>query len=143
MNKLKLNEELIEAFLSQDDELGHALHRLTGEIFLDAPESITGEPEIDWDDEETIENLIPIPQISSQEAFGVMVNFAKEQVSLVRSQLLVILDQRKPFRNFKDKVQMLGLEDSWYSYEKDYATSELTQWLEENGIKLGHARNNS
>jgi hypothetical protein len=135
---LKLNEELIDAFLSQDDELSYAFHRVTGEIFLDAPESLTGEPEIDWDDEETAENLISIPQISSPEAFEVMVMFTKEQVPVVRDQLLDILNGRKPFRNFKDKVQMMDLDDSWYSYENDYATKRLIQWLEENGIEETH-----
>lgn len=132
---MKLNEELIEAFLSQDDELTYALHRVTGEVFLDAPESITGEPEIDWDDEETAENLIPIPQISSPEAFEVMVTFAKEQVPVVKDQFLDILKGRKPFRNFKDKVQMVNLGDSWYSYEYDYAKKRLIQWWDENSKK--------
>lgn len=64
-----------------------------------------------------------------------MVGFAKGQATDVSAQLFNILDNRKPFRNFKDTVYMMGLKESWYSYENDYATKKITQWLEENDIQ--------
>lgn len=45
-----LKQELVDLYLSQSDELSFVLDRVTGEIILDASESFTGEPEIDWDD---------------------------------------------------------------------------------------------
>jgi hypothetical protein len=131
---MKVTQELIEAFLFQDDEISYLLHRVTGEILLDAPESMTGEPEIDWDDEETDGNLIVIPQISSSEAFEIIVSYTKEQEPVVRDELREILNGRKPFRNFKDKVQIMNLEASWYSFENEYAKNILIEWLEEQGI---------
>lgn len=74
--------------------------------------------------------------MSSHKAFEVMVQFAKQQDAEIRSQLLNILEGRKPFRKFKDKVFTLGLQDSWYRYENDYVTNEVTQWLKENDIVL-------
>ena len=128
-------EELIIAFMSNDTEPDYVFNRSTMEIILDA-EFLTDEPEIDWDDEEMTEHLILIPKLSSHEAFEVMVQFAKEQDSEIRSQLLNILEGRKPFRNFKDKVFTLGVQDSWYRFENDYVTNEVTQWLKENDIVL-------
>lgn len=136
MRKLELIQELVDLYQSQTEELSYYLDRVTGEIILDASESITGEPEIDWDDEEATENYIEIPQMTSREGFDLMVRFAKEQVSDVSTELFTILDRRKPFRNFKDKVFMLGLIENWYSYENDYATNQITQWLEENDIQV-------
>jgi len=136
VKKLKLIEELVDLYLSQSDELSFVLDRETGEIILDASESFTGEPEIDWDDEEATGNYIEIPQITSREGFDLMVGFAKGQASDVSAQLFNILDKRKPFRNFKDTVYMLGLKESWYSYENDYATKKIIQWLEENDVQL-------
>lgn len=43
---MMVTQELIDAFLIQDDECPFVLHRETGEILLDAPESMTGEPEL-------------------------------------------------------------------------------------------------
>ena len=131
---MKVTQELIDAFLFQDYEFSFVLHRVTGEILLDAAESMTGEPEIDWDDEEMDENLIVIPQISSPEAFEIMVSFTKEQEPVVRDELREILNGRKPFRNFKDNVQFMGLDESWYSFENAYAKKKLEEWLEEHGI---------
>jgi len=31
---------------------------------------------------------------------------------------------------------MLGLKESWYSYEKDYATNKISQWLKEYDIQV-------
>ncbi|WP_154669147.1 hypothetical protein [Planococcus antarcticus] len=57
---MDLIEELVVAYLFQSYESFSVLNRVTGEILLDAPESVTGEPEIDWDDEAAAD-LIPIP----------------------------------------------------------------------------------
>jgi hypothetical protein len=131
---MKVTQELIDAFLMHDDKFSYVLNRVTGEILLDASEFMTGEPEIDWDDEEMDENLIVIPQISSSEGFEIMLSFTTEQEPVVRDKLREILNGRKPFRNFKDTVQIMGLAQSWDSFENDYAKKYLIEWLEENGI---------
>ena len=46
---MDLIEELANEYLFQDDEMSSVLNRVTGEILMDAPESLTGEPEIDWE----------------------------------------------------------------------------------------------
>lgn len=131
---MKLTQELIDAFLFQGEGFSYVLNRVTGEILLDASEFMTGEPGIDWEDEEMDENLIVIPQISSSEAFEIMLSFTTEQETVVRDRLREILNGRKPFRNFKDTVQIMGLAESWYSFENDCAKKYLIEWLEENGI---------
>ena len=66
---MKVTQELIDAFLMNDDKFSFVLHRVTGEILLEESEFMSDELESDWDDEEMDENLIIIPQITSPEAF--------------------------------------------------------------------------
>ena len=124
-------EELIDVFLQGDNgEMSYALNRQTGEILLDAPEELTGESEIDWDDEEVAAFLVAIPQITSTEAFDIMVSFAEKQDDRIANQLVTVLNGRRPFRSFKDKLNELGVENQWYVFESDYAKYRITEWLE-------------
>lgn len=136
MKKVELIDELIDAYLHGDNEFTFVLNSQTGEILLDADESLTGEPGIDWDDEEATEHLIHIPPISSTEAYRVMDDFAKKQNTDYAVRLLDALNERKPFRSFKDKVNQLGIEDQWYAFEYEAAKSRMVEWLENNAENL-------
>ena len=131
---MKVTQELIDAFLMNDDKFSYVLNRVTGEILLEESEFMSDELENDWDDEEMDENLIVIPQISSPQAFEIMASFTTHQEPVVRDKLLEILNGKKPFRKFKDNVHIMGLSESWYSFENDYAKNKLIEWLEENSI---------
>jgi hypothetical protein len=133
---LTLMDELIDAYLFNSYELRSVLNSETAQITLDGDEGITGEPEIDWDDEVETEHLLIIPQITSDEAFRVMVDFTYEQTDEVSQQLLEMLNRRKPFRNFKDKIIDLEIEEDWYRFERDYAIKEIHDWLDSNDLSL-------
>ncbi|MCP3741987.1 UPF0158 family protein [Rossellomorea sp. BNER] len=129
---MELIDELADAYLLRSYELQNVLNTKTGEILLDGDEGITGEPSIDWDDEEA-DDLYIIPQISSDEGFDVMQQFALEQDGDISNKLLNALNQNKPFRRFKDKVIQLDLVEKWYKYEKKAAEKAVMGWLEEIG----------
>ncbi|MFJ8100194.1 MULTISPECIES: UPF0158 family protein [unclassified Lysinibacillus] len=129
---MKLLDELVDIFLNGNDNgISYVLNRRTGEVLLDAPEFITGEPEIDWDDEEVAVDLVMIPNVSSSEMYDVMVSFAKKQSDPITMHLINVLNGRKPFRIFKEKINELGIENHWYQFEQDYAMSRMTEWLKE------------
>lgn len=128
---MELIDELIEAFLQGDEEFSYAFNMKTKEVLLDASESETGEPEIDWDDDEAVAYLLSIPQIQSSEAHEIMVRFAKKQESDIATELLDVLNGRKPFRSFKDKLSERGIGDKWYEFENDYAKSQMVEWLKQ------------
>lgn len=131
VRNLNLMDELIEALLNGNDEITYVFNQQTKEVLIDMPEGITGESGIDWDDDETTEFLVRIPQMTSSEAYDLMVSFAKRQNVEVSSQLLDVLDGRKPFRSFKDKIKGQGIENEWYDFENDYAKNEMLAWLEQ------------
>ncbi|SDL27417.1 UPF0158 family protein [Lacicoccus qingdaonensis] len=126
---MKLIEELADAFLFNSMETRNVLNIKTGEILLDAPEALTGEPEIDWESDEA-ENFIIIPEITSSEAYDIRVLFSEEQNAESGAILLEALNIRKPFRNFKFQLAQLDLEEEWYGYEYQYALNRMAEWLD-------------
>ncbi len=106
---MELIDELIVVFLESDYELSYALNTKTKEILVDDSESLTGGSEIDWEDDEAVQFLVRIPQITTSEAFDLMVKFAEMQDSSIAVQLLDVLNGRKPFRSFKDKLGEQGI----------------------------------
>ncbi|PAV28071.1 hypothetical protein CIL05_18355 [Virgibacillus profundi] len=130
---MELMDELASAYLDNFDEMSYVLNKETGEVILDAPESLTGEPEVDWNDEEA-ESLLSIPQITSSEAYDVMLKFCDKQKPAITEKLARVLEGRKPFRNFKDKVIELGMEEQWYSFEQNEAKEVIMKWLSDHSL---------
>lgn len=126
---MDLLNDLVDAFLFSDVKMKSAFNKETKEVLLDADQSKTGEPGIDWDDEKAREKFVPIPQITSSEAHSLMSEFANEQEQELQTLLLDVLNRKKPFSQFKEKVKSLDIEEAWYDYENDYAKREMGKWL--------------
>lgn len=118
---MKLIDELIEAFLQGNHELSYAFNMKTKEILLDGPEIVR--------DDDSVEFLLMIPQITSNETYDLMVKFAKKQDSGIATGLLDVLNGRKPFPSFKDKLKERGIAGKWYDFENDYAKNKMMEWL--------------
>ncbi|WP_162805725.1 UPF0158 family protein [Sporosarcina sp. PTS2304] len=130
---MKLLDELIDIYLEgSDPEMEYVLNCRNEEILLDGPESLTGEPEIDWDTDEA-DDLIVIPTSSSSEMYQVMMEFAQKQSDDAVNRLQASLNGRKPFPQFKDAVSELGVDKEWYEFERDYAREKMVEWLSEKG----------
>ena len=128
---MNLMDELIESFLNGNDEVTYILDQKTNEILMDIPEELTGEPEIDWDDNDITEFLVPIPQMTSPEAYDLMVSFAKKQDAEISRQLVDVLNGRKPFGAFKDEIKGQGIENDWYDFENDFAKNKMLVWAKQ------------
>ena len=127
---MDLIEKLADEFLFNSMEMNAVLNLETGEFLLDAQESLTGKPEIDWESAAAA-NLVMIPQITSSEAYEIRVEFAQAQKPEPENILFGVLNQRKPFRNFKFQLADLQLEDAWYRFEYQYAKERMAEWLTE------------
>lgn len=127
---MNLMDDLIEAYLDNNFEHPYYLDLQTGQVILDMDESYTGEPGIDWDDEENEERYIGIPKIDSNEAFYVMTKFARRTESDPEDKLFNALDGYKPFRRFKDTLYELDLWDEWNKFEYKYAEEMIKSWIE-------------
>jgi hypothetical protein len=132
--RMQLMDELIDAYLDNHLEHPYYLDLQTGEVVLDLNESYTGEPGIDWDDEESEGRFVGIPKIDSSEAYAVMTKFAKSTESDPDNLLLAALDRNRPFRGFKDTLYDLNLWDPWNQFELKHAEEAIREWLEEEGL---------
>lgn len=122
-------DEVVEAFLNGNDEFPYFLNIETKEVLIDFPDAGFDEAEIDWDEEDS-DTLVRIPQMTSPEAYDLMMEFAKKQEVEVSRQLIGALNRRKPFRSFKDQIRGLDVEQAWYDFENDYAKREMSTWIE-------------
>ncbi len=126
---MKLIEELAKALLMSDQEFEQYLNRETGEIIM--RRNFYDEDDFDEEDEE---QLILIPQISSPEAYDLMVMFSKEQSEDLAFALTEVLNQPRPFAKFKDKIHELGIHNEWCAFEDEYAKQRMIDWLYEIGV---------
>ncbi|MEK4061886.1 MULTISPECIES: UPF0158 family protein [Paenibacillus] len=127
---MKLMDELIDAYLDNNFEHPYYLDLHTGQVILDLDESYTGEPGIDWDDEENEERYIDIPKIDSNEAFYVMTKFAQRTESDPEDKLFDALGGNKPFRRFKDALDRLDIWEEWNRFENKYAEEAIQSWMD-------------
>lgn len=113
---MSVTVELAEVYLMNHEEVSPMFNRITKEVVSK-----------DEDGE-----CVVIPQISSSEAYDLMVNFAKEQDGEAADQLLEMLQEKKPINKFKTQLNTLELGDKWYEYENKYAMKIMTEWLDQN-----------
>lgn len=120
-------EELAHEFLSQVEGMRGVLNSKTGEVLINAPESFTGEPGIDWEDG-SVEGLMLIPEMTSSEAHQLREDFAKRLMeSKERTSLLQSLKRNKPFNHFRLQLESLEMEEDWYHFEEEYAKQRMVE----------------
>ncbi|AIQ44643.1 hypothetical protein R70723_00975 [Paenibacillus sp. FSL R7-0273] len=144
---MKLMDELIDAYLDNNFEHPYYLDLHTGQVILDLDEAYTGEPGIDWNDEENEERYIDIPKIGSNEAFNIMTRFAQCTQSDPEDKLIDALDGNKPFRNFKETLGRLDIWEEWNKFEKKYGEEAIQSWMDQfeldyNELSKKHKDNN-
>lgn len=116
---MKLMDELIEAYLNGNDEVFYMFNENTKEVTVGQAG-------------EEADLLKEIPQMTSTEAYDLMVQFAKEQAREISSQLVDALNGKQPFESFKDQIKGREIEKEWYEFENQYAKSKMSDWLEQN-----------
>lgn len=130
-------QELVDAYLDYNAEHPYFLDIREKQVVLDMDSSFSGEPGIDWDDVDSEDRYIEVPKYSSNEAYEVMESFVETLEEKDKSAKLArALNQRKPFRHFKDALADTGLAELWYQFENEYARAQIEEWLEEEGISL-------
>ncbi|MFC7370784.1 UPF0158 family protein [Fictibacillus iocasae] len=128
---MRLIDDIIIAYLDNHYDHSYYYDKQEKSIYMEIDEALTGESGVDWDDEENEFRFIPIPKVLSNEVYGWMLEFESKQT---HSKLLRALNSRKPFREFKEVSDQLGLLDQWHEYEYERALNRIRSWAEENGI---------
>jgi|CXWL01.1.fsa_nt_gi hypothetical protein len=132
-------DDLIVALTWRDEFLGgsHWLDVETGEVVFVGGEDDIGDLAEDPRDNE---RFVRVDAIDSPEAFRIMEQFVEQladtpvNMRLAR-QLAVALEQRKPFRRFKDALaEVPAQREAWFAFERTALELIARAWCEGFGI---------
>lgn len=94
----------------------------------------------DWEQEQILQymkhDLIRIACVPSRESFRVMERFVESRPERENKSLYVALAKRHPFREFRDKVERMGILQEWYDFKNAAEETMAEEWLEEHELEI-------
>jgi Uncharacterised protein family (UPF0158) len=82
------------------------------------------------------DRMLELPDRVHIDEWRMMQDFALEEAQCrCRSELTAAVHGEGAFRRFKNAIQRLGLEESWYQYRQAAFEQVAKEWLEENKIQ--------
>jgi len=138
--KTVLIEDIADALEAVMDGWNQFLNSATGEI-VSLPDADNCWIDRDDEDEERAEEIeysdkyVRLPNQYDIHEYHIMEDFAyatpnqKHQEKLLR-----VLRGKKPYRNFKDEINYLGIADTYYGYRLLSFCRMAKEWCEENEI---------
>ena len=82
------------------------------------------------------DRMLELPDRVHIDEWRMMQDFALEEAQCrCRSELTSAVHGEGAFRRFKNAIQRLGLEESWYQYRQAAFEQVAKEWLEENKIQ--------
>ena len=139
MKQLKIDlGDLLLALDSSAGEAEYFLDRTTGEIlmrFEDAPDTDEIDARLAAGPDERYHAIEPVP---SRERFEVMADFAESLPdSMMKERLFHALQQRRPFRGFKEVLfDDEVVRQRWFAFERAAASQAAERWLASHGIEV-------
>ena len=141
--------DVVEELDLQSDELRSCLDPDTGEIVTFNEEEARIAQAGEWETapawmqeglpkvKRALEDgrMLELPDRAHIDEWRMMQEFAEEQEQCrCRPELLSAVHGSGAFRHFKNAIQRLGLEDSWYRYREADFEQVAKEWLEANKI---------
>ena len=141
--------DVVEALDLESDELHSCLDPDTGEIVTFNEEEARIAESGKWDTapqwmqeylpkvKRALEDdrMLELPDRAHIDEWRMMQDFAEEQEQCpCRPELLSAIHGSGAFRHFRDAIQRLGLQDSWYRYRQAAFERVAREWLEGNQI---------
>jgi hypothetical protein len=141
--------DVVEALDLQSDELSSYLDPDTGEIITFNREEASIATRGDWAQapewmKESLpkikraledDRILELPDRVHIDEWRMMQNFTLENEQCkCRQELDSAVHGTGAFRQFKEVIRQLGLEDEWFRYRNGQYEQVAKEWLEENGI---------
>ncbi len=141
----KVNNILINE-VAQNIQMGDLevyLHKKSLEIITILPEEIMDEMEDEMEDEtwkedfnkvnENPSDYIHFSKMNTREAFQIMEDFVEEVVSDKNMENIILhaLSQSKPFRRFKDIVEVSNYREKWFAFQQSRYEDYVRAIIEE------------
>ncbi|MBM4273740.1 MAG: hypothetical protein FJ134_04645 [Deltaproteobacteria bacterium] len=129
-------DELIMAFEDQGGTLRHFFDRQTGEVLT------VLEDEMEEEDAERLEadpdRYLLIEPVPSWVGYEIMSDFVETLPDTkVRRELDRALQQRRPFRRFKDVLlNYPSVQEDWFRFHEQAFNKIILEWLDDHGVEV-------
>jgi hypothetical protein len=88
------------------------------------------------DIENNFQNYISLPKSNEINEYEIMENFVDEQQKDIQDILNRILNGKRPFGRFKDKIFELDIREEWFEFKKVQLEKIALDWCEVNNIEI-------
>jgi len=137
MNKGIILSDLVDALEMQSSEITYYFNKKEQTLVFVMDDAYCDEEEnrkLLKDIENDFKNYIALPTEYEINEYGIMEAFVDEQQVEVKNSLTSILNAKRPFRKFQDKVFELDIRDEWFEFRKDRLEKITVDWCEINSI---------
>ena len=81
-------------------------------------------------------DLIAIEPVPTKESFHIMEKFVETRSPHEQQKLIMALNRKHPFSNFKYAAEKLGILRQWYDFKNEADGQMAENWLKENSCKF-------
>ena len=137
MNKDIILSDLVDALEMQSSEITYYFNKKEQTLVFVMDDDYCDEEEnrkLLKDIENDFKNYIALPTEYEINEYAIMEAFVDEQQVEVKNILTSILNAKRPFRKFQDKVFELDIRDEWFEFRKDRLEKIAVGWCEINSI---------
>ena len=132
--KVKL-QDIIDAMDMTDRYSENFLDAKTGEIEY-INDMVMGQTEKDEIYDRLDEHgFYRLPTSFDIRDYDIMEDFIAGMPEGIRGRMYDAIQGRGAFRRFKDMINDMGIEQTWYDFQNDAYRRKAARWCEENGIK--------
>lgn len=128
--------ELIMAFEDNNPSAQYFFDRLTGEVFPIFEDAMVEE------DQERLgadpDRYLLIEPVPSSVGYNIMMDFVETlPEGKVRRELARALEQKRPFRRFKDVLlNYPSVREDWFRFNEQAFIKIIQEWLHDNGLEV-------
>ena len=130
-------DDLIMAFEDSDWAMRHFFDRQTGEVLILFEAGLGDSEEVAEQIEAEPDRYVWIEPVPSSVGYEVMSDFVESlPESKVRRDLAHTLEQRKPFRRFKDALlNHPSIREDWFRFHEQAFIKIIEEWLDDHNIE--------
>jgi len=137
MNKDIILSDLVDALEIQSNEIIYYFNKKEQTLVFVMDDAYCDEEEnrkLLKDIENNSKNYIALPTEYEINEYAIMEAFVAEQQVEVKNSLTKILNAKRAFRKFQDKVFELDIRDEWFEFRKDRLEKIAVEWCENNSV---------
>ena len=135
-SRRELAEELADVLGMASDEMSVFVDLTAQDVLLHVPLCIAGVSDVESDGHE----VVYMKSIDSNEAFGVMEDFARSRPDNKARPLFEALSRKRPFKMFRFALENTNQLQDWYAFKNEAYVGLAESRLESEGIEIFDGR---